>query len=63
MKKIKEITITLWKDESGQGTAEYVLMLVAIVAVLGLFRTQIYSMFQNKLGKVTSKIVGFGGGG
>ena len=49
MKKIKALAIKLWRDESGQGTAEYVLILVGIVVVAGIFRTQIKNLVGGKM--------------
>ena len=41
MKKIKTIAKQLWQDESGQGTAEYVLILVGVVGVAFVFKDHI----------------------
>ena len=41
MKKLKSMALQLWKDESGQGTAEYVLILFAVVGLAILFRNQL----------------------
>ena len=38
---MKSIVLKLWKDESGQGTAEYVLILVGIVVAAALFRKKL----------------------
>ena len=35
--KIKKIISRLWEDESGQGTLEYALIVVAVVAVVAVF--------------------------
>ena len=59
MKKIKSTLMELWKDESGQGTAEYVLILVAIVALAAVFRTEITEMMKNKMGDVAGEITNF----
>lgn len=59
MKKIKSMALKLWRDESGQGTAEYVLILVAVVTVGYLFRNQIKSILAEKLGSVGGEIQGF----
>ncbi len=58
-KSIKNLISRVWRDESGQGTAEYVLILVAIVAVAGIFGGQIKEMFTKKLGQIKSSVVGF----
>ena len=59
MQKIKVIAKKLWKDESGQGTAEYVLILVGILLVAGIFRTQLKSMMEDKLKNVKEAILKF----
>lgn len=61
MKQIKKTAIKLWKDESGQGTAEYVLILVAIVAIGMLFKKQITEAVGEAMGNVKTKISGFTG--
>ena len=35
--KIKKLAHQLWKDESGQGTLEYALIVVAVVAIVAVF--------------------------
>lgn len=59
MEKIKSMALKLWRDESGQGTAEYVLILVAVVTVGYLFRGQIKSILSEKLGAVGGEIQSF----
>ena len=59
MKKIKSIALKLWQDESGQGTAEYVLILVGIVAVGMLFRKEIVKIVESKIAEIGSRIQGF----
>ena len=59
MKKIKSIALKLWKDESGQGTAEYVLILVGIVAVATLFGKQINTKLKTAIDNVGGKITSF----
>ena len=59
MKKIKKVAIKLWQDESGQGTAEYVLILVAIVAIGMMFKKQIVEVVRNKMTDVGGKIQSF----
>lgn len=59
MKQIKSLALKLWQDESGQGTAEYVLILVGIVAVGFLFKDKIVQILEGKLGDIGSRIQGF----
>ncbi len=46
----------LWKDESAQGATEYILLLVAVVAVLAIFKDKIQAILTGKLDEVASKI-------
>ncbi|MBE8162908.1 MAG: hypothetical protein HAW63_02855 [Bdellovibrionaceae bacterium] len=46
-------------DESGQGTTEYILILVAIVAVAVLFKDKITTALEGKLGSLETSINGF----
>ena len=57
--KLKSLGLRLWRDESGQGTAEYVLILVGVVAVAFAFRKQFTDRFGEMVGKVRGKIDGF----
>lgn len=50
MKGLKNFASRLWKDESAQGATEYILLLVAVVAVLVVFRQRIISAIQNQIG-------------
>ena len=60
MKKITSTIVKLWKDESGQGTAEYVLITMAIVGLAIAFRSQIQTAMQGKLKDLGGKIGSFG---
>lgn len=59
MKKIKKVAIKLWQDESGQGTAEYVLILVAIVGLGIAFKGKIIPIVEEKMGDIKGKIMSF----
>jgi Flp pilus assembly pilin Flp len=59
MNKIASTMKKLWKDESGQGTAEYILLLVAVVMVAFLFKNQIKEIVSEKLGELSKDIGGF----
>ena len=59
MKKLKSTALKLWRDESGQGTAEYVLILVGVVALGMMFKKQIVSVVKNKMGDIGGKINDF----
>lgn len=46
---VKNFFKTLWQDERGQGTAEYILLLVIVVGVVMLFKERIKGLLQGKL--------------
>ncbi len=50
----------LWNDEAGQGTAEYVLLLVLVVAVVVAFGKPLKDAIMGKVSSLTSSIGGFG---
>ena len=57
MNKAKQILKRLWRDESGQGTTEYILMLVVVVAIVIALKDPIK---QAILGKVEDLKSGLG---
>lgn len=48
----------LWNDESGQGAAEYIMLLVVVVGVVMLFRDRIASIVNEKLGDLEAGAAG-----
>lgn len=56
MGKLKKIASELWADESGQGMLEYVLLVVAIVAVLAVFKGKIRAWFDTTAGGIEGKV-------
>ena len=60
-KSMKKTALALWKDESAQGATEYILLLVAVVAVLAIFRDRITETLKGKLESVAGEIANFGG--
>lgn len=50
----------LWVDESAQGTSEYILLLVAIIAVAMLFKDQIKNIVSSKMQEIGGQIGSFG---
>lgn len=52
MRKMKHHLLQLWKDESGQGATEYILLLVVVVAVVLLFKRQIMKAVGDQLTKL-----------
>ena len=63
MNTLKKTALKLWKDESGQGTAEYVLILVGVLGAAFLFKNQIKRILTEKMGKVGTAISSFSGEG
>lgn len=59
MNKLKKFASNLWKDESGQGMAEYVLLIVVVLTVAFLFKDKIKTMVSGKLDEVGSSMEGF----
>ena len=60
MKKLATTLKNLWKDESGQGATEYILLLVVVVALALMFRGQITQAFEGKLSELSDSINQFG---
>ena len=56
MKKLKNFSKRLLKDQRGQGTAEYVLLIAIVVGVLVVFGPQIKSTLTNKVNEVIGKM-------
>ncbi len=59
MNKLKCFARRFMKDESGQGMAEYVLLIVVVVTVAFLFRGKITEMVSNKMGQVSGEFQNF----
>lgn len=59
MNKSLQLMKRLWKDESGQGATEYILLLVVVVALALLFRKNITDTLTQKLGELGGAIGGF----
>ena len=57
--KVKSFLYAFWKDEGGQGTAEYVLILVGVVALGVLFKEQIVRVVGDKMGNLGDQISNF----
>ena len=63
MKRFTAVMKNLWKNESGQGATEYVLLVVVVVALVVLFRDRITSALGEKLSQLAGDITGFTGNG
>lgn len=62
MSKIKNFAKKLWSDESGQGTAEYVLLAAIVVALVIMFKDRIRGAMSSQIDKVGGQIEGFDAG-
>ncbi len=61
MSAIKNMIQNLLKDESAQGAAEYVLLLVVVVALVVAFKGKIMSAFSSKVDGLGQSIQSFSG--
>ncbi len=62
MSKIKNFAKKLWSDESGQGTAEYVLLAAIVVALVIMFKDRIRGAMSSQIEKVGGQIESFDAG-
>lgn len=63
LEQLKGFVGRVWKDESAQGTAEYVLLIVVIVVLVTIFRNQIKQALSDKMGELSGSISSFTGEG
>lgn len=56
MKKMYQALKNIWKDESGQGATEYILLLVIVVALALLFRGKILQIVGDKIEDLSAGI-------
>lgn len=56
MKQIKNTLQRLIKDESGQGSAEYILLIALVVAIVFMFGPRIKTAIQGKTGEIESSM-------
>jgi Flp pilus assembly pilin Flp len=61
MKNIKTKLQNFWKDESGQGTAEYVMLIMIVVAIVFIFKDKIKTAISGKMDQAAGQINGFSG--
>ncbi|MFN7455337.1 MAG: Flp1 family type IVb pilin [Pseudobdellovibrionaceae bacterium] len=59
MQKVKSFFKTLWSDESGQGTAEYVLLIAIVVALAFAFRGRITDAINARMSDIEGTMGGF----
>ena len=60
MKDLKKYIKNFIQDESGQGTTEYILILVVVVGIAIAFRKPIVQVIEGKIGSLGGKIQSFG---
>ena len=56
--KIKKALIRLWRDESGQGATEYILILVVVSTIVLVFRRNIEESIKRFVTTTTNKVDG-----
>jgi hypothetical protein len=56
MKKIKEMALQLWNDESALGATEYILLLVIVVALALVFKSKIMEIVSGKLDELSGAV-------
>ena len=61
MKNLKTIFHFIIEDESGQGMTEYILLVVVIVALVMIFRTNIMQAVQTQIQSLSTQITSFTG--
>lgn len=59
MKLFTNFAKTLWNDERGQGTAEYVLLVAIVVGLVIAFKNPIMASMKGQIDKVTGSISDF----
>jgi Flp pilus assembly pilin Flp len=61
MKKFKNFSKNLLKNKRGQGATEYILLLVVVVALVMMFKSQVKSALDGKLSELKESIGSFSG--
>lgn len=56
---MKNLFKNYWKDESAQGMTEYILLLVAVVALVVMFKDRIKPLVENLMGGLEGDISTF----
>ncbi len=59
MKAITKEIKKLWKDESGQGMTEYILILLIVIAIAVMFKDQIKNAIGGKIGDLAGELQSF----
>lgn len=56
MKKLNKFLKKLWKDESGQGTAEWILLTAIVVGAVVAFGPRIKKAIEGQVGNIEGKM-------
>lgn len=56
MKKFKNFSKKLFKNQSGQGATEYILLLVVVVSLVLMFKNDIQSIVKSKIDDLKNSI-------
>jgi hypothetical protein len=59
MKTLKHYSKKLLRSQAGQGATEYILLLVIVVAIATMFKTQIVEAIKTKIGSVQTDLNDF----
>lgn len=54
MNACKNMAMRFWRDESGMGTVEVVLIIVVLIGLVLIFQEQIKGLVETIFGKITS---------
>lgn len=57
---MKRFFSKFWQEEEAQGTTEYILIVLVVVGLAMVFRTQISDAVSGKLNELSSSITNFG---
>lgn len=55
MKKIKERLVKIWKEKDGVGVVEMILILVVLIGLVIIFKSQLTSLVNQIFDKITSQ--------
>jgi Flp pilus assembly pilin Flp len=58
VKKAKSALSAFWKDESAQGSTEYILLLAVVVIIAVLFKDRIKTLVQGRLDNLDQGVKG-----
>lgn len=59
MSKIKKALLSIWKDESGQGATEYILILVVVAVMIVVFKDHIKDIIVKRTNQMGGKVESF----